>query len=49
MTTRLVTWLVDGGPSVDREVIAYAAGGLVGIVVAAIVLTFVVGVSGLGT
>jgi hypothetical protein len=49
MTTRLVTWLVDGGPSGEREVIAYAAGSLVGIAVAALVLLFVVGVSVLGT
>jgi hypothetical protein len=49
MTTRLVTWLVDGGPSGEREVIAYAAGSLVGIAVAALVLTFVVGVGVLGT
>ena len=45
MTTRLVTWLVDEQRSGEREVIAFAAGGLVGIVVAAVVLTFVVGVS----
>lgn len=49
MTSRLVTWLVDGGPSREREVIAYAAGSLVGIVVAAVVLSFVVGISVLGT
>jgi hypothetical protein len=49
MTSRLVTWLVDGGPSGEREAIAYAAGSLVGIAVATIVLTFVVGVSILGT
>jgi hypothetical protein len=49
MTSRLVTWLVDGGPNGEREAIAYAAGSLVGIAVATIVLTFVVGVSVLGT
>jgi|Tabmets5t2r1_1033131.scaffolds.fasta_scaffold296366_1 hypothetical protein len=49
MTTRLVSWLVDGGPSGEREMIAYAAGSVVGIAVAAVVLTFVVGVSVLGT
>jgi uncharacterized membrane protein len=45
MTTRLVTWLVDGGPSGEREVLAYAAGSMIGIAVATVVLTFVVGVS----
>jgi hypothetical protein len=45
MTSRLITWMVEGGPSGEREVIAYAAGSLVGIAVAAVVLTFVIGVS----
>ena len=45
MTSRLVTWLVDGGPSGEREVLAYAAGSMIGIAVATVVLTFVVGVS----
>jgi len=45
MTSRLISWLVEGGPSGEREVIAYAAGSLVGIAVAAVVLMFVVGVS----
>jgi hypothetical protein len=45
MTSRLLTWLVDGGPSGEREVFAYAAGSLVGIAVATLVLTLVVGVS----
>jgi uncharacterized membrane protein len=45
MTQRLVTWLVDGGPSGEREVLAYAAGSMIGIAVATVVLTFVVGVS----
>jgi hypothetical protein len=44
MTSRLLTWLVDGGPSGEREVLAYAAGSLVGIAVATLVLTLVVGV-----
>ena len=45
MRSRLVTWLVEGGPSRERELIAYAAGSLVGIAVATAVLAFVVGVS----
>ena len=45
MTSRLISWLVEGGPSGEREVIAYAAGSLVGIAVATAVLAFVVGVS----
>ncbi|MGH2963661.1 MAG: hypothetical protein ACRDL3_15935 [Solirubrobacterales bacterium] len=45
MTTRLVTWLVEGEPSGEREVLAYAAGSLIGIAVATVVLTLVVGVS----
>jgi uncharacterized membrane protein len=45
MKSRLVTWLVDGGPSGEREVLAYAAGSMIGIAVATVVLTFVVGVS----
>jgi CBS-domain-containing membrane protein len=45
MPSRLVTWLVDGGPSGEREVLAYAAGSLIGIAVATVVLTFVIGVS----
>lgn len=49
MTTRLVTWLMDERPSGEREVIAYAAGSVVGIAVAAVVLTFVAGFGVLGT
>ncbi|HZA90892.1 MAG TPA: hypothetical protein VE401_11755 [Solirubrobacterales bacterium] len=45
MTSRLVAWLVDGGPSGEREILAYAAGSMIGIAVATVVLTFVVGVS----
>ncbi len=45
MPTRLVTWFVDGGPRGERELLAYAAGSLIGIAVATVVLTFVVGVS----
>jgi hypothetical protein len=45
MTSRLVTWLVDGGPSGEREILAYAAGSMIGIAVATVVLTFVIGVS----
>ena len=44
MTSRLMTWLVDRGPGGEREVLAYAAGSLIGIAVATVVLTFVVGV-----
>ena len=45
MTTRLVTWLVKGEPGGEREALAYAVGSLVGIAVATLVLTFVIGVS----
>ena len=45
VTSRIRTWLVDGGPSGEREVLAYAAGSLIGIAVATVVLTFVIGVS----
>jgi hypothetical protein len=45
MPRRLVTWFVDGGPRGEREVLAYAAGSLIGIAVAAAVLTFVIGLS----
>jgi hypothetical protein len=45
MTSRLVAWLVEGGPSGERELVAYAAGSLIGIAVATVVLMFVVGVS----
>jgi len=44
MTSRLFTWLIEGDPSGEREMLAYAAGSLVGIAVAAVVLTLVVGV-----
>jgi uncharacterized membrane protein len=45
MTSRLLTWLVDGGPSGERELLAYAAGSMIGIAVATVVLMFVIGVS----
>jgi hypothetical protein len=45
VTSRLVTWLVQGEPGGERELVAYAAGSLIGIAVATVVLTLVVGVS----
>lgn len=42
---RLVSWLVDGGPRGEREILAYAAGTLIGIAVAIVVLGLVIGVS----
>jgi hypothetical protein len=45
VTSRLVTWLVEGEPSGEREILAYAAGSLIGIAVATVVLTVVIGVS----
>jgi uncharacterized membrane protein len=45
MTSRLLTWLVDGGPSGERELLAYAAGSMIGIAVATVVLMFVIGAS----
>jgi len=48
LTSRLVTWFAEGGPSGERELIAYAAGSLVGIALATAVLVFAVGVSLVG-
>ncbi len=48
MTSRLVTWFVDGGPSGDRELFAYAAGSLVGIALATAVLVLAVALSIVG-
>jgi CBS-domain-containing membrane protein len=44
MPSRLMTWLVEEGPGGEREILAYAAGSLIGIAVATVVLTFVIGV-----
>jgi hypothetical protein len=48
LTSRLVTWFAEGGPSGDRELIAYAAGSLIGIALATAFLAFVVGASLVG-
>lgn len=48
MTSRLLSWFVEGGPSGDREVVAYAAGSLAGIALATLVLALVVGASLVG-
>ena len=48
MTSRLVTWFAEGGPSGERGLIAYAAGSFVGIALAMAVLVVAVGVSLVG-